>query len=291
MAGGEAAGPKGELLWWLDAKAAPLQPHGPTGWPSGDVFAIAAGRQVTGYGIADGKKRWAVPLPGDICATSTQMSGGRVAVLYGGGGDKCDRVQVVDVRHGKAVWQRPLPRWDSSGTKATQVVIANGAVAVQRQNEGINAFRLRDGRPLWRRIGLFNGCLYSGVGGGQALVAELTCGGGTSGAVQSLGAADGRPRWTRPLGENVDVTGIFSTNPVVVGIGEDLDGQTTQVLMLDKAGARPEGSNWTSTASSGPSAARAMTSPDATASWSTARPSTCARRPTTSAGGRSPPTT
>ncbi|MFI0372378.1 PQQ-binding-like beta-propeller repeat protein [Actinomadura sp. 1N219] len=235
--GGEKAGPEGELLWWLDAKAAPLQPHGPTGWPSGDVFAIAAGRQVTGYGIADGKKRWTVPLPGDICATSTQMASGRVAVLHGGGGDKCDRVQVVDVQHGKAVWQRPLPRWDSSGTKATQVVIANGAVAVQRQNEGINAFRLRDGKPLWQRIGLFGGCLYSAVGGGQALVAEQKCGGGASGAVQLLGAADGRPRWTRPLGDGIGVTGIFSTNPVVVGIGDDFDGQTTQVLMLDKSGA------------------------------------------------------
>ncbi|MFI0483373.1 PQQ-binding-like beta-propeller repeat protein [Actinomadura sp. 9N215] len=235
--GEESSGPKGELLWWLDAKAAPLQPHGPVGWPSGDVFAIAAGRQVTGYGIADGKKRWAVPLPGDVCAASTQMASGRVAVLHGAGGGTCDRVQVVDVQRGKAVWQRPLPLWDSSGTKGTQVVIANGAVAVQREDEGINAFRLRDGRPLWRRIGLFNGCLYSAVGGGRALVAEQTCGGGTSGAVQLLGAADGRPRWTRPLGEDIGVTGIFSTDPVVIGIGETYDGETTQVLMLDDAGA------------------------------------------------------
>ncbi|WUI02409.1 PQQ-like beta-propeller repeat protein [Spirillospora sp. NBC_00431] len=235
--GEESSGPKGELLWWLDAKAAPLQPHEPTGWPVGDVFAVAAGREVTGYGIADGKKRWAVPIPGDICAASTRMSGSRIAVLHGGGGDKCDRVQVVDVQRGKAVWQRPLPRWDSSGTKDTQVVIADGTVAVQRQDEGVNAFRLRDGEPLWRRIGLFDGCLYSAVGGGEALVAEQTCGGGTSGAVQLLGAADGRPRWTRPLGEDIGVTGIFSTNPVVVGTGETFDGDTTQVLMLDQAGA------------------------------------------------------
>ncbi|MGH3242155.1 MAG: PQQ-binding-like beta-propeller repeat protein, partial [Spirillospora sp.] len=159
------------------------------------------------------------------------------AVLPGGGGDRWVRVEVVSDQPGTSVWQRPLPRWDSSGTKHTQVVIADGAVAVQRQDEGINAFRLRDGKPLWRRIGLYQGCLYSAVGGGEALVAGQTCGGGTSGAVQLLGAADGRPRWTRPLGEDIGVTGIFSTNPVVIGVGETFDGDTTQVLMLDKAGA------------------------------------------------------
>lgn len=229
------SGPKGDLLWWLDAKAAPLEPHQPTAWPSGDLLAVAAGRQVAGYGIADGKKRWAAPLPGDICATSREMADGRIAVLLGSGAAECDRVQVFDVRHGKAVWQRTLPRWDSSGDKETQVVIADGAVAVQRQSEGVTAFRLRDGKPAWRRAGLFKGCLYSGIGGGAALVAELECGGGTWQAVQLLGTGDGRPRWTHRLGEDIAMTGVFSTNPVVLGVGESFD--VEQLLMLNKAGA------------------------------------------------------
>ncbi|RFS82656.1 hypothetical protein D0T12_24695 [Actinomadura spongiicola] len=235
--GGTSSGPTARLAWWLDNAKAPPAPHDPLAWPSGDVLVLAAARQVVGYGVMDGTKRWAVALPGDLCAASKHMAGGRIAVLHGGGTLKCDRVQVIDVVRGTAVWQRPLPAWDSSGDKDTQVVIADGFVAVQREDEGINAFRLRDGRPAWRHIGLLDGCLYSGVGGGAALVAELRCRGGMTTAMQLLGAKDGRPRWTRQLGEDTGVAGIFSTDPVVVGIGDEYGGEVKEVMMLDKTGA------------------------------------------------------
>ncbi|RKS69070.1 outer membrane protein assembly factor BamB [Actinomadura pelletieri DSM 43383] len=235
--GGTSSGPTARLAWWLDNARAPSSPHDPLAWPSGDALVLAAGRQVTGYGVVDGTRRWAVALPGDLCAASKVMSGGRIAVLHGGGTFECDRVQVIDVGRGATVWQRPLPPWDSSDDKETQVVIADETVAVQREDEGINAFRLRDGRPVWRHIGLLKGCLYSGVGGGAALVAELKCRGGLTTAMQLLGANDGRPRWTRQLGEDTGLSGIFSTDPVIVGLGDGYGGQVQEVMMLDEAGA------------------------------------------------------
>ncbi|WP_344906913.1 PQQ-binding-like beta-propeller repeat protein [Actinomadura meridiana] len=235
--GDESSGPTAKLAWWLDNTKAPLAPHDPVAWTSGDVLALAAGRQVTGYGVTDGTKRWAVPLTGDVCAASKLMSGGRIAVLHSDPGAKCGRVQVIDVQRGTAVWQRPLPPWDSSGDKETQVVIADGVVAAQREDEGINAFRLRDGKPIWQRIGLVQGCLYAGVGGGEALVAEQTCRGGLTTAVQSLHAANGKPRWTRVLGEDTGVAGIFSTNPVVIGTGDGYSGEVNEVMLLNKSGA------------------------------------------------------
>jgi outer membrane protein assembly factor BamB len=231
-----SSGATAKLAWWLDEAKAPLVPHDPVAWTSGDVLVLAAGRQVAGYGVADGSKRWAVPLSGDVCAASKLVAGGRVAVLHGETGVECGRVQVIDVQRGAAVWQRTLPRWDSSGDKDTSVVIADGVVAAQREDEGINAFRLRDGKPLWQRIGLVEGCLYSGLGGGEALVAEQVCRGGLTTAVQSLFAANGKARWTRVLGEDVGVAGIFSTDPVVIGTDDGYGGEAEQVMMLDKAG-------------------------------------------------------
>ena len=207
-------------------------------WAAGPTLAITRGREVTGYDAETGETRWSVPLPGRVCAASTRADGGRVAVQFGPGGRRCDRIAAVDLKSGRKLWERPIP--STGRVREGQLVIGGGVVAVDEVHVTA-AFRLADGRPLWNRGGPGAGCAIDGFASGPALVAGLSCDGdrGKVRRVEGIDPGSGRSLWSYAAPPGYTVTKMLSSRPVVLGLEQDgSDGERSRYVVLNASGAQ-----------------------------------------------------
>ncbi|WP_326701404.1 PQQ-like beta-propeller repeat protein [Streptomyces sp. NBC_01754] len=82
-------------------------------WVTSRTYASGAVFGVLGYDLDSGKQTWKVPLDGDLCAASRDVtSGGLVAVVFTGSksdDSKCSEIAVIDIDQGRKVWQKSMP--------------------------------------------------------------------------------------------------------------------------------------------------------------------------------------
>ncbi|GHH80057.1 hypothetical protein GCM10018793_34280 [Streptomyces sulfonofaciens] len=213
-------------------------------WLHGGVYAKAGDSEIVGYDTSSGKESWTIPLDGQACAGSPEVTDdGVAAVVYQPAEPKnkddyqrCNKLSAIDLTSGKKLWSKEITLGDQK-PDYEEVSISGDIVAVGGSTDGGAAFDLRTGKAKWiPQAG--DQCHDVGYRGGEQLVAVRTCGEYDNPKISvQLLAPDGKPRWSYKLPDGIDNAKVISTKPVVFGVdsGEITASGVTDVFALDDA--------------------------------------------------------
>ncbi|MFJ7413841.1 PQQ-binding-like beta-propeller repeat protein [Streptomyces sp. NPDC098077] len=191
-------------------------------WFTGDLVAKAMYRGVSGYSVADGKQKWTLALPADVCAApNTATPDGKLVIgVKDGTTDraKCSVLQMIDLNTGKAGWKKTIKKngtWDFLSDIG--LAISGDTVTVGRTGNS-NAYRVSDGKELFGNPE--GNCKPFAFAGGPKLIAAAAC--RTDDAknpqhqVQELDPVTGKAKWTYQPARGWEVTKVYSVSPLVV---------------------------------------------------------------------------
>ncbi|MBB5123229.1 hypothetical protein AF335_16985 [Streptomyces eurocidicus] len=100
----------------------------------------------------DGTRLWDAPTPGSgtvMCQASTDATS-NIAVLAYGNGEDCHTFYAVDLTSGKPLWQHQIDadEWAPSG--GTRIARSGDTVVVSAEKHLATAYRVSDGKELWK---------------------------------------------------------------------------------------------------------------------------------------------
>ncbi|MER5893364.1 PQQ-binding-like beta-propeller repeat protein [Streptomyces sp. NPDC001876] len=233
-------------------------------WLVGDTLVHSRYDAVTAFDAGTGKGRWEYAPPGleHICAVSRRAAGSVVLIARGNLTDAgCSTVAALDLTTGRERWHTPRAPGGLTET-FTDMVAVGGGIAVLRDademwaldddmltpdirpavsgSKALRAFDLRTGAPRWTAA-VPKGCVPEQVAVGERqVVAVLACA-RTELRLAAFDPADGRQRWTAPLGGRTtpvpdgQVT-LLSAEPAVVQTGGTTEGQRGAFLVFGAGG-------------------------------------------------------
>ncbi|MYW69209.1 PQQ-binding-like beta-propeller repeat protein [Streptomyces sp. SID8379] len=214
-------------------------------WLTDRTYAKAGVGKIVGYDPATGKKTWTLPLPGQTCGGTQDVTKDALAAVVSedaarpadGSHRTCSRITLFDVNTGKKVWTKSV----GSGTKAIpfeELSFSGDTLAVGGGLRGGAALDVRTGKVLWQPM--TGSCEDVGYAGGAQLVTVRTCGdyGHERYEAQLLDPKTGRPKWTYQLAADVESAKVLSTDPVVIGVGrgDNAAGTVSGILSMDQSG-------------------------------------------------------
>ncbi|PCG84681.1 hypothetical protein CIB93_17715 [Streptomyces sp. WZ.A104] len=218
--------------------------HGP--WFTGDLIVKAMYRGVSAYSVADGKQKWTLPLPADVCATpNAPTTDGKIVIgVKDGTTDKanCSLLQMIDLNTGKAGWKKEIKKngtWDFLSDIG--LAISGDTVAVGRTGNS-NAYRVSDGKELF---GTPEGnCKPYAFAGGPKLIAAVNCRTddvkNPQQQVQELTPANGKPKWTYQPPRGWEISKVYSVDPLVVRLDHDKKKQWAIAALTDSGKLRSQ---------------------------------------------------
>ncbi|MPY42509.1 PQQ-like beta-propeller repeat protein [Streptomyces phyllanthi] len=213
-------------------------------WLTDSVYVKAGVYKIVGYDPDSGKASWTLPLDGQTCAASREVTDDGIAVVVHeekkrnskGEHQPCTQVTAFQVDDGKQLWSRTV-EISGSPVAFTQVTISGSTVAAGGYYGGA-AFEAKTGKSLWAPK--VSECVDIGYAGGPQLVAVRKCGdyGDESYEVQLLDPKTGSSKWSYKLPSGIDNAKLISTKPVVFGVdsGEITASGATDVFSLDDGG-------------------------------------------------------
>ncbi|CAM5588275.1 hypothetical protein SSPIM334S_02144 [Streptomyces spiroverticillatus] len=191
-------------------------------WFVGDTVIHTYYKRMTAYGVADGKKRWELPFPNEVCAAPKLVGKGDkivIAVENNNTSDAdCNQLQQVDLKTGKAGWRKEVAKENLFDIMSgLNLVVSGDTVVVDRTFP--SAYRISDGAKLF-------GDVRTGpcrMGGGFAssptklLVAD-TCGDtkNPTSQLREIDPATSKARWTWKVPKEWTVKRVLSVEPLVV---------------------------------------------------------------------------
>lgn len=196
--------------------------HGP--WVVGDTIVKGMYRTVSGYSVADGKQKWTLKLPADICAAPAQTTtDGKIVIgVENGTSDKadCADLQMIDLTTGKAGWKKSVKSTGLFDLMTDIALAISGDTVTVGRTGASNAFRVSDGKELFgKRDGI---CQPFAFAGGAKLIAAVSC--RTSDVdnpqqkVEEIDPNTGKPTWSFKLARGVEVDKVYSVSPLVVSL-------------------------------------------------------------------------
>ncbi|MGR6970927.1 outer membrane protein assembly factor BamB family protein [Streptomyces cynarae] len=214
-------------------------------WLTDSVYAKAGINKIVGYDPDTGATKWTLPLNGQTCAGSPEISPAGIAAVVSESGKRanvrdrkpCSDVTAFEVATGKKLWTKSV---GTGGVPVPfgEVSISGTTVAAGAGLYGGAAFDLTTGKVLWQHQR--SSCTDVGYAGGDQLVAVRKCGpfGEELYEVRLLDPRTGGARWSYKLPQGIDNAKVISTKPVVFGV--DSGGITasgaTDVFSLDDTG-------------------------------------------------------
>jgi hypothetical protein len=214
-------------------------------WVVGDTLVKALYREVAGYSVTDGKKKWSVKLGTDACLASPQASAdGKIVIGVKNGlteKSDCSELQMIDAKTGTAGWKKPIPKPRGFTGFSDFILAVSGNTVTAAGTDTSYGFSTTDGKQLFGKPS--TGCRPYGFAGGAKLIAGANC--PTSGTenikqeIQEVDPATGKAKWTYALRADWEVDKVYSVSPVVVSIQQiDDAGERTKwsVLALTDSG-------------------------------------------------------
>ncbi|AEN10494.1 MULTISPECIES: PQQ-binding-like beta-propeller repeat protein [unclassified Streptomyces] len=216
--------------------------YGP--WIVGDTVVKGMYRSVVGYSAADGKQKWTLPLPADMCAApNNPTADGKLVIgVMNGTTDKadCADLQMIDLTTGKAGWKKSIKKngtWDLMSDIG--LAISGDTVTVGRTGNS-NAYRVSDGKELFGKPS--GNCQPFAFAGGSKLIAALNCRtddvDNPQHQIQELDPATGKAKWTYVPKRGWEVDKVYSVNPLVVSLTKDKE---WSILALNGNGSNRSG--------------------------------------------------
>ncbi|MET9495001.1 PQQ-binding-like beta-propeller repeat protein [Streptomyces sp. NPDC006552] len=215
-------------------------------WLTDSTYVKAGLDQLVGYEPDSGTEKWTLPLSGQTCGASPEVSGKGLAAVLSEDGKrkkdkdyfKCTEITVFDVNTGKKVWSDSV---EAGGQKIAfkELSISGSTLAVGGGYDGGAAFDLTSGKSLWKPQQ--GSCEDQGYRGGEQLVAVRKCGDfdAESYEIQILDPATGKPKSTYKVPGapgSVNLLSVFSTKPVTFGVALGEEVKYTDVFSLDDTG-------------------------------------------------------
>ncbi|MCX5412018.1 PQQ-binding-like beta-propeller repeat protein [Streptomyces sp. NBC_00059] len=196
--------------------------YGP--WIVGDTLVKGMYRSVSGYSVADGKKKWSLALPADMCAApATATTDGKIVIgVKNGTTDKadCADLQMIDLNTGKAGWKKSVTKtgtWDLLSDIG--LAISGDTVTVGRTSNS-NAYRVSDGKELFGKPS--GNCQPFAFAGGPKLIAASSCRtddvDNPQHQVQEVDPTTGKPKWTYKPKRGWEIDKVYSVSPLVVSL-------------------------------------------------------------------------
>ncbi|WP_278194169.1 outer membrane protein assembly factor BamB family protein [Streptomyces sp. AN091965] len=177
------------------------------------------------YDPASGKQKWSVPLTGETCAVSKEITKDGIAAVVAKDAKAtkankypdCSQVSAVNVKTGKKLWTKDVT---NSGMKVEfeEITISGSTIAAGSGTGGTGAAWDLSGKLLWKpQIG--DKCKDVGYAGGEQLVAVRKCGDYDDPKlkIQLIDPKSGDVKWSYALAAGIDNAKIISTSPVVFG--------------------------------------------------------------------------
>ncbi|MFE7711441.1 PQQ-binding-like beta-propeller repeat protein [Streptomyces sp. NPDC057486] len=196
--------------------------YGP--WVVGDTVVKGMYRAISGYSAADGKQKWTLKLPADLCSAPAQTTtDGKIVIgVKNGTTDKadCADLQMIDLNTGKAGWKKSIKQngiWDMMSD--ISLAISGDTVAVGRTGNS-NAYRVSDGKDLFGKQS--GNCQPYAFAGGTKLIAASSCRTADvdkpQNQIQELDPVTGKPKWTYRPAVGWEVDRVYSASPLVVSL-------------------------------------------------------------------------
>ncbi|MEU8823395.1 hypothetical protein [Streptomyces sp. NPDC048636] len=221
--------------------------HTPGMWVTDRTFAKAGVKQIVGYPLDGGSTRWKIPLGGELCWSSRQVTkDGLTTVLFEDDSQDpsvCTQVGLVDLDKGKLLWTRHGKETGELASDGAvmfdEVSIGGGTVAAGGTSGG--AAWTTDGKPLWMPESSAD-CAEKGyVGDEKKLIALRSCQASASDTEQlEIRTLNPRTRAVTSaykLARGTEYAHVISTSPLVVGITKGGTG-VAEVLTIDDSGKR-----------------------------------------------------
>ncbi|MFF2326927.1 MULTISPECIES: PQQ-binding-like beta-propeller repeat protein [unclassified Streptomyces] len=199
--------------------------YGP--WVVGDTVVKGMYRSISGYSVADGKQKWTLKLPADLCAAPSQpTTDGKIVIgVENGTTDKanCADLQMIDLKTGKAGWKKSIKKngvWDMMSD--ISLAISGDTVTAGRTGNS-NAYRVSDGKELFGKQS--GDCQPFAFAGGAKLIAASSCRtddvDNPQHQIQELDPVTGKPRWTYQPKRGWEIDRVYSVSPLVVSLKKD----------------------------------------------------------------------
>lgn len=214
-------------------------------WLTDTVYAKAGVNKVVGHDPDTGAAKWTLPLDGQTCAGSPEISSSGIAAVVNESAKRanaqdhkpCSEVTAFEVATGRKLWTMSVKAGDTP-VAFNEVSISGTTVAAGAGYNGGAAFDLTSGKVLWQPKA--GACKDLGYAGGEQLVAVRKCGdfGNETYQVQLLDPRTGSVKWSYPLPKGIDNAKVISTKPVVFGVdsGDITATGASDVFALDDTG-------------------------------------------------------
>lgn len=217
---------EGKVLWLrnndVDLPRSGAYVHGP--WLFGDMIAKGMWRTVSGYGVADGKEKWSLRLPTDICAAPTAPTAeGKIVIGIlesTAEAAECSVLQMIDLRTGKQGWKKTVPKVHKVDIQLDVAMSVNGGTVTYGRAAGTNAYRVDDGKEVFAQQP--GNCQPVAFTSGPRVIASASCpftaDGQPNMQIQEVDPATGRAKWTAKVSTGWTVDKVFSVSPLVLSL-------------------------------------------------------------------------
>ncbi|WP_030297053.1 PQQ-binding-like beta-propeller repeat protein [Streptomyces katrae] len=193
-------------------------------WIVGDTVVKSVWKNLTAYGVTDGKEKWTLAFPTPICSVTRQTTAeGKTVVMFkDGDGDSatCNQMKQVDLKAGKEGWTKEVPKEGLFDIMTSPSLgITGDTVAVSRSGTA-SAFKVSTGDKLFGSA-TAEGCKPDSyvVNNGKMIALSTCYDEDLSGEVSAADPVTGKKSWTFKLPAKYKVGAVYSLEPVVLGIG------------------------------------------------------------------------
>ncbi|KPI00919.1 hypothetical protein OV450_5011 [Actinobacteria bacterium OV450] len=195
-------------------------------WIVGDTVVKSVWKNLTAYGITDGKEKWTLAFPTPICSVTRQATAeGKTVVMFkDGDGDSatCNQMKQVDLKAGKEGWTKEVPKEGLFDIMTSPTLgITGDTVAVSRSGTA-SAFKVSTGDKLFGSA-TAEGCKPDAyVADKGRMIALATCyDEDLSSEVSDADPVTGKKTWTFKLPAKYKVGAVYSLDPLVLDMGNE----------------------------------------------------------------------
>ncbi|MGW0366430.1 outer membrane protein assembly factor BamB family protein [Streptomyces sp. NPDC002990] len=227
-----------KVLWLktskIDGPGAGVEAKGQ--WVIGDTVVKTVWKSVIGYAVTDGKEKWKIDFPAEICGVTDQTTAdGKTVITFKEGEAEnatCNQMKMIDLKAGKEGWTKEIPKEGAFDLMSEANPSLTGDTVAINRFISSSAFKVSTGDKLFTGA-VPEGCKPSSYLAGQGkMIALATCHDGDSTQeIQDADPVTGKKTWSYPLPKGWKVTQVYSVDPIVLDIGDQSKKERSIVVL------------------------------------------------------------
>ncbi|MET9573051.1 PQQ-binding-like beta-propeller repeat protein [Streptomyces virginiae] len=204
-------------------------------WVVGDTVAKTVGKAIKGYAVADGKEKWSIDFPAEICGMSNRTTDdGKTVVMFRDGTTEtatCNQIQMIDLKAGKGGWKKEVTKENDFDLFIDPSLAMTGDTVTVNRLTRATAFRISTGDKLFATPN--EGCKAGAYAGGSGkMIGVATCGDADMTVeVQDADPVTGKKTWAYRLPKGWKVARVYSLDPIVLHLTNATSKESSIVVL------------------------------------------------------------